>query len=180
MFHATRYQGTCQPGRRVQCSSQGCLSPIPGTSNGFQSAKTLRPNYEGLATTRRTLLAAISRNAITISRLSDDTRGLAPFRSCFARTDATCTRSKRLETLSKQSSTVILAMRDSRLRRATRQGQFCGASDAGATCADNRQCSRGVERREQGRFIFRRHRSRPAQYTSEPRHSPEIRLRPVE
>ena len=53
--------------------------------------------------------AAISRRAITISRLSDSTTGLAP-KSCFARIDASITNSKRLETLSKQSSTVILAI----------------------------------------------------------------------
>jgi hypothetical protein len=47
---------------------------------------------------------------MTISRLSDDTSGLAPFKSCFARIDASLTSSKRLETLPKQSSTVILAI----------------------------------------------------------------------
>jgi hypothetical protein len=35
---------------------------------------------------------------------------LAPFKSCFARIDASITSEKRLETLFKQSSTVILAM----------------------------------------------------------------------
>ena len=59
---------------------------------------------------QRTFPAAISRRAITISRLSDCMSGLAPFKSCFARMDASSTRSKRLEPFPKQSSTVILAM----------------------------------------------------------------------
>ena len=58
----------------------------------------------------RTFPAAISRSAVTISRLSESTSGLAPFKSCRARSEAIITSSKRLETLSKQSSTVILAI----------------------------------------------------------------------
>lgn len=63
-----------------------------------------------LGTAHRTLAAAISRRAITISRLFDSTSGLAPFASCRARFEASITSSKRLETLPKQSSTVILAI----------------------------------------------------------------------
>jgi hypothetical protein len=80
---------------------------------------------QGLGAAQRTFPAAISRKAITISRLSDVTRGLAPFRSCFARIDASCTSSKRLATLSKQSSTVILAMVSTLgLGRSRTQGEF--------------------------------------------------------
>ena len=65
-----------------------------------------------LGVARRTLPAAISRRAITISRLSDPMSGLAPFKSCRARFTATITSSKRLELSRKQSSTVIRAIRN--------------------------------------------------------------------
>lgn len=74
---------------------------------------------------QRTFPAATSRSAITISRLSDSIAGLAPFKSCLARMEASFTSSKRLETLSKQSSTVILAItKHSRPRHRITQGQF--------------------------------------------------------
>ena len=65
-----------------------------------------------MAVARRTLPAAISRRAITISRLSDPMSGLAPFKSCRARFTASITSSKRLELSCKQSSTVIRAIRN--------------------------------------------------------------------
>jgi hypothetical protein len=57
----------------------------------------------------RTLLAAISLNAVTISRLSVSINGRPPANSCLARLDASMTSSKRFETFSRQSSTVIRA-----------------------------------------------------------------------
>jgi len=66
---------------------------------------------------QRTLPSAISRRAITTSRLSELTSGLDPLRSCRARFAARATSSKRLETLSRQSSTVILAIAHTRPRR---------------------------------------------------------------
>ena len=67
----------------------------------------------GLGAVQRTFLAAISRYATTISRLSESMHGLVPLMSSRARILASMTSSKRLETLSKQSSTVIRAMNNS-------------------------------------------------------------------
>lgn len=76
---------------------------------------------------QRTLFAAISRSATTISRLSETTRGFDPFNSCRARCEASMTSSKRLETLSKQSSTVILAIANTvGLGSGEHKGNFCG------------------------------------------------------
>jgi hypothetical protein len=72
--------------------------------------KTEPHDASGFGLANRTLPAAISRRAVTMSRLSDTTSGLAPFKSCLVRVAAINTSSKRLETLSKQSSTVILAI----------------------------------------------------------------------
>ena len=84
-------------------------------------AVVLTRQVRGIA--RRTFPAAISRRAMTMSRLSDCISGLAPFRSCFARIDAIITSSKRLETLTKLSSTVILAIGNQRkLRDGKSQG----------------------------------------------------------
>src|SRR5208282_3879236 len=58
-----------------------------------------------------TLPAAISRNAVTTSLLSDSTSGRAPLSSCLARRAAPSTSSKRLGMFSRQSSTVIRAIR---------------------------------------------------------------------
>src|SRR5262245_19074964 len=59
---------------------------------------------------RRTFVSAISRNAVTISLLSESTSGRAPFNSCLARRAPSSTSSKRLGTCSRQSSTVIRAI----------------------------------------------------------------------
>jgi hypothetical protein len=64
-------------------------------------------NYPGR---RRTLPAAISRSAVTISRLSVRRSGFAPFKSCFALFDARITSSNRLEMFPRQSSTVTRAI----------------------------------------------------------------------
>ena len=58
----------------------------------------------------RTLPAAISLRAVTISRLSVTRSGLAPFKSCFALFDARTTSRNRLATFSRQSSTVTRAI----------------------------------------------------------------------
>ena len=67
--------------------------------------------YWGLSflLTARTLPAAISRNANTISRLSESMRGFAPLRSCFDLCTANKTSEKRLGTCVRQSSNVIRA-----------------------------------------------------------------------
>src|SRR6266536_1946038 len=97
---------------------------------------------------KKTFPAAISRSAITISRFFDSTSGLAPFKSCFARIDASNTRSKRLETLSKQSSTVILAMANTvGLGIVEHKNNFCSfavLTAASAASLNNRQRSQGV------------------------------------
>jgi hypothetical protein len=67
-------------------------------------------NTQDSTLARITLPAAISRSAVTISRLSDCMSGLAPRRSWRARFDASNTSSKRLEIFAKQSSTVIRAI----------------------------------------------------------------------
>jgi hypothetical protein len=71
-------------------------------------------NAQDSALARITLPAAISRNAMTISRLSDCMSGLAPRSSWRARFDASNTNSKRFEIFAKQSSRVIRAMRISK------------------------------------------------------------------
>jgi len=58
----------------------------------------------------RTLPAAISLRAVTISRLSVTRSGFAPFKSCFALFDARITSWNRLVTFSRQSSTVTRAI----------------------------------------------------------------------
>src|SRR5262249_51218593 len=70
----------------------------------------------------RTLVSAISRSAVTISLLSESTRGRAPFRSCLARRAPSNTSSKRLGTCSRQSSTVIRAMIHTQLTETGREG----------------------------------------------------------
>ena len=78
-----------------------------GSGGGLDRRWSMR---HGLGTAHRTFAAAISRRAMTTSRLSATMSGLAPFASCRARFEASITSSKRLETLPKQSSTVILAI----------------------------------------------------------------------
>src|SRR5262245_56512647 len=80
----------------------GCYARLPQVVNYSAGS--------GLGTAHRTLPAAISRSAMTTSRLSDFMQGFAPFWSCRTRMEASRTRSKRLETRSRQSSTVILAI----------------------------------------------------------------------
>ena len=58
----------------------------------------------------RTLPAAISRRAVTISRLSVSRSGFAPLKSCFALFEARITSSNRLGIFPRQSSTVMRAM----------------------------------------------------------------------
>jgi hypothetical protein len=107
---------------------------------------------------QRTLPAAISRSAITISRLSDSMSGLAPFKSCFARMDARNTRSKRLVTLSKQSSTVILAMAIIvGLALAEHKGsyrEFSAGTALFPARLDIRQRSHGVSQKARQRNIY--------------------------
>jgi hypothetical protein len=112
----------------------------------------------GLGTAHRTFAAAISRRAITTSRLSATMSGLAPFASCRARFEASITSSKRLETLPKQSSTVILAMNDSRPPHLAMQGKSrrptrCRCDQPAQSSAFPRSCPLG-----EARFIFCRDR----------------------
>ncbi len=75
----------------------------------FAACKT-GAQRQDFGTANRTLPAAISRSAVTTSRLSDAMSGCAPFKSCRVRIAAMITRSKRLGTFFKQSSMVILAI----------------------------------------------------------------------
>jgi hypothetical protein len=123
--------------------------------------------FQGLETAQRTFWAAISRSATTTSRLFATTHGLAPLMSCFARMEASMTSSKRLETLPKQSSTVILAMNDSRPPHAATQGKSRRLTRADATSSHNRQRSRGVAPQERPELFFFA-RSFDTRYASEP------------
>jgi len=142
----------CRTPKPAPVAGSGWVSGTFGTDRSITMEKS-----EPVASTRqvwgialRTLPAAISRRAITISRLFDFISGLAPFKSCFARTDASVTSSKRLETLSKQSSTVILAMVITLGRKMVEhKDRFCCfavLTALSATSLHNRQRSHGVTR----------------------------------
>ena len=64
----------------------------------IKESKLVASTRQDCGIAQRTFPAAISRRAITISRLSDCISGLAPFKSCFARIDASMTSEKRLGT----------------------------------------------------------------------------------
>jgi hypothetical protein len=83
---------------------------------------------------------------------------LAPFKSCRVRIAAIITSSKRLDTLSKQSSTVILAMVNSRPRSAITQGKSPGFERffprPADVCFNNGQRIRGLALGTNNQFIF--------------------------
>src|SRR5208282_5037562 len=98
---ASRHAGTrcghqCSRRRRRGAVSVLVESIVPGQASGSSIV---------------TLPAAISRNAVTTSLLSDSTSGRAPLSNCLARRAAPSTSSKRLGMFARQSSTVIRAIR---------------------------------------------------------------------
>src|SRR5208282_4625671 len=86
----------------ISSSRSGCDAEI-SRDEGYSASSTF-------GRSSITLPAAISRSDVTTSLLLESTSGRAPLSNCLARLAAPSTSSKRLETLSRQSSTVILAI----------------------------------------------------------------------
>jgi len=92
----------------VGVANQLVESPVCGAMKTFSAVDRAPISPSELA--RGTLPSAISRKAVTISRLSVSRSDFAPLKSRFALFEASTTSSNRLGIFSKQSSTVMRAI----------------------------------------------------------------------